>query len=127
MRNALVGMMDTIVTKKYYCDVSKWRKTNARRGGCYCDVSRWRGFETDRQPLFSISRACNMHRPPTNTEYPTTQLGSVGIVDAIIQFYLSSAILTKYTSAGMQGMPVEINTKNERFAIVCLCCCQNRK
>ena len=51
-----------------YCNVSKWHKTNARHAGCYCDVSRWRRFGTDRRPLFSISRAWNMHRSTTNPQ-----------------------------------------------------------
>ena len=43
----------------------------ARHAGCYCDASRWRRFGTDKpinNLLDSISRAWNMHRPPTNTQ-----------------------------------------------------------
>ena len=62
--------MDTIVTETYHCDVSIGR---IARSAYWMDaiVTFQDGADlepTERQPLFSISRAWNMHRIPTKTE-----------------------------------------------------------
>ena len=54
---------------------------------CYCDVSRWRRFGTDRitTSFLDFSRLEHAQDTHEHREQPTTQLGSVSFVDAIIQ------------------------------------------
>ena len=82
-----MGMMDTIETQTYYCDVSKWRVVSSS-----CGVLLWR-FKiaqiwnntptTPTTSFLDFSRLEHAQAAHEHTEQPTTQLESVSFVDAI--------------------------------------------
>ena len=63
-----MGMMETIMTQTYYCDVSKLAHGTLGLLDADCDVSRWGRFGTDTLTTSFLDFSGLEHRPPTNRQ-----------------------------------------------------------
>ena len=85
-----LGMLDVIVT------FQNGAERNVGHAGCYFDVPRWRRFGTDTSSLLDFSRSEHAQATHGHTEHPSTQLGSVSLVNAIKKILGYKIDMAKY-------------------------------